>query len=144
MNKAWTFNDGGKHCSKRKGNRDCGIRAVAIALHIPYDVSVALCKQFAHAGRMGSRSVAKGIFKQDLDALLKSHGWEWCKAPQFVGRKARAADMPAGTVIARMSHHYAAVIDGVVHDAWNSSEKMVYGYWKQKSSHTPQDNLIIN
>jgi hypothetical protein len=37
--------------------------------------------------------------------------------------------MPSGTVIARQSRHFVAVIGGQPQDIFDSSEKMVYGYW---------------
>jgi phosphotransferase system IIA component len=37
--------------------------------------------------------------------------------------------MPDGVVIARQARHFVAVIDGAVHDIWDCSHKMVYGYW---------------
>ena len=67
--------------------------------------------------------------KDVMDAVLHDLGWEWCKAPKFEGRKARCSDME-GTVIARQSKHFVAVIDGIPHDIFDSSEKMVYGYWR--------------
>ena len=34
-----------------------------------------------------------------------------------------------GIIIARQARHFVAVKDGVPHDIWNCTNKMVYGYW---------------
>ena len=125
----FVFNDGGRADSGRKGTTgDCGVRAMSIALGIDYDAAY---KELAQANKDNGRakSVRSGIMKDVYDAVLKRYGWIWHPAPKFVGRKARCFDMPSGTVIARQSRHFVAVIDGTPHDIFDSSEKMVYGYW---------------
>ena len=105
------YNDGGRVESGRRGIAgDCAVRAMAIALELDYDA----------------------CYKEIYDAILKRHGWVWHSAPKFKGVKARAEDMPDGVVIARQARHFVAVIDGAVHDIWNCSHKMVYGYWAKK------------
>ena len=128
---AYQHNDGGKAGAGFKGNGDCGIRAVAIALELPYNDSRKLLKEYAKKGKQGNGQISRGIYKEDMDAALRSRDWIWRSAPKFTGRKARYQDIPRGRVIVRMAKHYAVVIDGVLLDAWNSSEKMVYGYWEK-------------
>ena len=94
-----------------------------------YQDSRKLLKEFTAKGKAGNRAISRGIYKDDMDEALKSLGWSWRKAPHPPGRKARCGDLPAGRHIARMAKHYAAVIDGSLYDAWDSSHKMVYGYW---------------
>jgi hypothetical protein len=128
----YNHNDGGRLASGFKGKSgDCAIRAMAIACCIPYNEARSRCKDASAVGRLGSRATARGMYKEDFTAALSKLGWRWFSAPKFEGRKARGTDMPSGRVIARMSRHYAAVINGVVNDSWDSSEKMVYGYWGQ-------------
>ncbi len=129
---SYQYNDAGREAAGFVGNRDCGIRAVSIALGLPYTGARSLLKEYAKAGKQGNGQIARGIYKEDMAAALGSKGWVWHSAPKFIGRKARYGDIPKGRVIVRMAKHYAAVIDGVLLDAWNSSEKMVYGYWSQK------------
>ena len=126
----FVYNDGGRDAAGFKGKSDCGVRAVAIACNLSYADARKLLKEYAKRGKQGNGAISKGIYKEDIDAALRSIGWKWCKAPKYTGRKAKAKDLH-GTVIARMAHHYAAVIDGVVHDSWDSSNKMVYGYWSK-------------
>ena len=37
-----------------------------------------------------------------------------------------------GVVIAKQARHFVAVIDGVANDAWDCTERMVYGYWAKQ------------
>lgn len=126
---AYIFDDGGRAAAGYKGTAgDCGARAMAIALQIEYKQAYS---EIAEANKsLGyGKSARNGVHKDTLGAILARHGYRWYPAPKFVGRKAYAADMPKGRVIARMSKHFAAVIDGVVHDTFDSTYKMVYGYW---------------
>ncbi len=127
----YKYDDGGRSESGLKSKTDCGIRAVSIACEIPYQEARTLLKEFAARGKQGSRAISRGMYKEDMDTALRSIGWVWKSAPKFDGRKARYADLPHGRVIARMAHHYAAVVDGVLLDAFDSSHKMVYGYWQR-------------
>ena len=125
----YQYSDGGRIDAGFKGKSDCGIRAVSIACDIGYKEARKLLKEYAKRGKQGNGQIARGIYKEDMDAALGSLGWRWFPAPKFEGRKARYGDLPQGRYIVRMARHYAAVIDGVLLDAWDSSEKMVYGYW---------------
>jgi hypothetical protein len=125
----YKYNDGGREEAGFKSKSDCGIRAVAIACDMSYNESRKLLKEYAKRGKQGNGQISNGIYKEDMDAALRSIGWKWFSAPKFEGRKARYKDIPGGRFIARMAKHYAAVIDGDLLDSWDSSDKMVYGYW---------------
>lgn len=122
------FNDGGRAKYFKGFAGDCAARAMAIALNLDYKYCYNELAN-AHCARTGKKTARNGIYKSDFNEVMKRHGWEWRSAPKFDGRKARATDMPSGSVIVQMARHYAAVVDGVVNDTWNSSDKMVYGYW---------------
>jgi len=125
------YNDGGRALAGYKGKTgDCAVRAVAIATGIPYPEAYTSIAQL-NSVALGKRSVRHGTLKDTLDGYLKLLGWQWHAAPKVTGRKAKASDMPAGTVIARQSKHFVAIIDGVPHDIFDSSIKMVYGYWRK-------------
>lgn len=125
----YKYSDGGRSKAGYKGKSgDCGARAVSIATGMEYRDAIKLMKDFSEKGKLGSRAIANGVYKEDMDSALKSLGWEWVSAPKFNGRKARYSDIPE-TAILRMARHYAAVVDGVLLDSWDSSDKMVYGYW---------------
>jgi hypothetical protein len=126
---AFIFNDGGRLAAGYKGHAgDCGARALSIALKIDYKIAYQmLANKNAEWGY--AKSARNGIQKTLYDWVLKDLGYKWYSSPKFVGRKAYCSDMPKGIVIARQAGHFVAVIDGIPHDTWDSSEKMVYGYW---------------
>ena len=126
---SFVYNDGGRSEAGFKTQTDCGIRAVAIACDISYKDARGILKKAAKNGKQGNGQIANGIYKEDLNTALETLGFKWSPAPKFEGRKAKHYDLPKGKVIARMSKHFVAVIDNVIHDTWDSSEKMVYGYW---------------
>ena len=115
----FVYDDGGKKASGRRGvSGDCGVRAMAIALGLEYStcyIELAQAnKEFGY-----KKSARNGLMKEVFQSVF--------------GRKAYAFDLPTGTFIARMSRHYATVIDGVPHDIFDSSPKMVYGYWTKET-----------
>ena len=126
------YNDGGKSSTGRKGTSgDCGVRAMAIALGLDYDCCYKVLAQ-ANKNAGNKKSARNGLQKSIYDKVLKEHGWVWKSAPKFNGRKAYFSDMPKDkTVIARMAKHFVAVIDQEIYDIWDSSHKMVYGYWEE-------------
>lgn len=127
----YIYNDGGRKLSGFKGEaKDCACRAISIALGIPYaDVYNELAKANKLSG--GKRSARNGMPTIISTNFLMERGWRWTSAPQFDGRKAKAKDLPKGIFIARQAKHLVAVIDGVPHDTWDSSNKMIYGYWRK-------------
>lgn len=133
---AYIYNDGGRADAGFKGQAgDCGARAMAIALDLTYKLAY---DELAQANKDAgyAKSARNGIHKDVFSKVLKIQGWVWHPAPKFTGRKAYASDMPEGTVIVRMAKHYACVIDGVPHDTFDCSHKMVYGYWAKPSDKT--------
>ena len=126
---SYTHHDGGRSQYYKGTAGDCAARAMAIALQLDYKQCY---KQLAaaHALRTGKRTAREGIHKKTLSNVLAAHGWIWHAAPQFDGRKARASDIP-GRAVVSMAKHFAAVIDGEVFDIFDSSNKMVYGYWSK-------------
>ena len=122
------FNDGGRAAAGYKGQtRDCAARAMAIALELDYKTAYKEIAE-ANAVRTGKASVRHGTYADTLTDVLKRHGWVWQQAPKFTGRKARCSDL-SGIVIARQSKHFVAVVNGIPQDIFDSSYKMVYGFW---------------
>lgn len=126
---AYKYNDGGRAAAGFKGNAgDCVVRALAIALNLDYKE---LYKKLAKAnGKLGrAKSARNGVAKEIYEKVLRQYGYRWCQAPKFDGRKARTTDMRAGVVICRQANHLVTVIDGVAHDIFDSTQRMVYGYY---------------
>jgi hypothetical protein len=127
---AYVFNDGGKAATGRKGKSgDCAVRAVAIATGTDYETAYRMMAD--EAASFGYKKSARdGIHIQVMTAVLKKFDWAWVAAPKVAGRKARCADLAdKGTVIARQAKHFVAVVDGMPHDIFDCSDRMVYGYW---------------
>ena len=126
------FNDGGRKEAGYKGPAgDCAARAMAIALNIPYKTAYCeLAKVNKDHGE--AKSARNGVHNYIYSDVLKLHGWFWNPAPKFIGRGATCKDMPMGTVIARQAEHNVTVVNGIPQDTWDSSEKMVFGFWAKK------------
>lgn len=129
----YVINDGGKAESGRKGKSgDCVVRAIAIANDMDYETVYHMVSEEA-ANYGFKKSARDGIHNKVRDAVLKKLGWVWVSAPKIVGRKARCADLfDKGMVIARQARHIVAVNYGIPNDIFDSSNKMVYGYWVKK------------
>ena len=139
------ISDGGRRAAGFKGETgDCGCRAMALALGIPYreayDAINAVAKTEKAPCRSGRRSDARtGVFRKTLTNVLDGYGWEWVPLNKF-GQKVKhhlcVGEVPMDEpIIARVSRHFVAVIDGVIHDAFDPSRngtRMVYGYWRKR------------
>ena len=130
---AWYFSDGGRKKAGFTGKtRDCAARALAIAENMPYTEAYKLVAQ-ANKDAGGKKSAREGIMKNVFHKVLVQLGYQWHSAPKYDGRKARPRDFKLeGVIIARQAKHFVAVINGDCRDTWNSSHKMVYGYWKKQ------------
>lgn len=122
------YNDGGrsKYYQLEKVG-DCVIRAIAIATETDYKEVVEDTWEFTK--KYGCPINWRKIWQLYLEKI----GWEKVKAPKFKGRKARAKDLPKGRFIAQQATHLSAIVDGKPHDIWDTSDRMVYCYYRKKS-----------
>ena len=158
----FVYDDGGRVEAGFKGIAgDCGTRAVAIATGIPYrDVYNALQKlqkeyilecqakvaktksastkiYYSRAIRDG-QSVRNGTYVEVVHRFMNSIGWEWVPTMKFgTGCRVHLRDdeLPSGRIVCRVAKHYAAVVNGELHDIWDSQmdgNRCVYGYWRKK------------
>lgn len=140
----FTYDDGGRAAAGFKGKAgDCVARAVAIASGRPYaDVYAAL------AAGTGAQRVTKGRARKGATArnginttrqwfkdYMASLGATWTPT-MTIGSGCKvhldARELPAGRIVASVSKHYTAMIDGVIrdtHDPRRDSGRCVYGYW---------------
>ena len=135
--------DGGRQAAGFKGNAgDCVVRAVAIASEQPYQIVYdALgegCRtQRNTKGRKASARDGVNVKRKWFKDYMASLGFEWFPTMGIgTGCKVHLHDgeLPAGRLIVSVSKHYTAVINGVIHDAFDpqrNGKRCVYGYWTQ-------------
>lgn len=114
--------DGGRLDAGFKGNSgDCVVRAIAIATNEPYiRVRRGLAELYSEMTGGFHRSAANGVGVETAHAWLSNLGWE-----TVITKKSYLSDIPRkGIYIAALSNHYVAVVNGVIHDSWDSSVSM--------------------
>lgn len=146
------LNDGGRReagFTNKNTAGDCVARAVAIATGRDYGIvyaelaylneSMVLTKHRRARGKAGRRTASHGIWTKSklFKDYMKQQGFEWV-ATMSIGSgtkvHVRADELPMGRLVLRLSKHCAAVIDGVLHDAYDCSRdgtRAVYGYWRK-------------
>jgi hypothetical protein len=115
---------------------DCVVRAISVACKLPYKQVHgelrALCTIFAE-DRCYMRSRRKpsdpdgGVTEIIWRIYLNQLGWTWVP----VGQKLRHWDLPKGRLVVFVPAHAIALVDHVVHDAYDSwrGRRLVRGYW---------------
>ena len=157
----WVYDDGVRAAAGLQGKAgDCVARAIAIATGLPYTQIAAdlargnaaqrtvrhkriggrlVERRFSRAAQraIGALTADEGIntnrlwFKRYMEGL----GFRWTPT-MHVGKGCKvhlvAEELPAGRLVASVSRHYVAVIDGVIRDLTDPSRggtRCVYGYW---------------
>ena len=145
------LNDGGRGAAGFKGGAgDCVVRSIAIAANIPYmqvyeDLRLAneryaelrndrLAKRLSIKGSSPRNGNHRNVFH---DYIL-AQGFDWVPTMK-VGAGCqvhlRPDELPAGVLIAKVSKHLTAIIDGVIYDTHDPSRggtRCVYGYYIKK------------
>lgn len=133
--------DGGRAAAGFKGKAgDCAIRAIAVATGRGYAEVHAELSGFAfdterpRRGRSHSNQKV-GFSGSTIRRYMAKIGWKWTPT-MFIGSGCnvhlRPDQLPAGRLVVNLSRHVCAVVDGVVHDAYDPSRsgtRCVYGYW---------------
>ena len=140
--------DGGREAAGFQGGTgDCVVRSIAIATKLPYlqvyedlrqaNASYALerdNKVSRHLARKGS-SPRNGNHRDVFHDYILGLGFEWVPTMK-VGAGCRvhlrSDELPAGTLVVKVSKHLTTVIDGVIYDTHNPSRggnRCVYGYY---------------
>jgi hypothetical protein len=141
----WVETDGGRSAAGFSGKDagDCVARAIALAAGLPYRKVYEDLAAMTAACRIGERASARdGVSKAVWQAYIEAMGWQKQpveKVEDLMGRRRqpRPRDLPHGTFIARQANHLVCVKNCVVHDAWDSSERMVYAAWKLTGKPSP-------
>lgn len=133
--------DGGRADAGFKGTAgDCVTRAIAIATGKPYAEVYQELNQAGKSERAGKRKRGKssartGVYKTTIRKYMESIGWTWVPTMQIgQGCKThlRGDELPGGRIVASVSKHLVAVIDGAIHDTFDCSrqgQRCVYGYY---------------
>lgn len=142
------FDDGGRAAAGYKGDAgDCVTRAIAIVTGLPYaevyDELSRRQKAFG-AGRSKSAKVARrkssartGVFREVYEPYLRDLGYEWVPTMKIgSGCKVhlRGDELPGGRIIATVSKHLCAVVEGQIrdtHDPSRDGKRCVYGYYRK-------------
>jgi hypothetical protein len=123
-------NDGGRAAAGFKGKAgDCVARAVAIASGRPYaEVYSALADGMGSQRKSKGRSARSGVStrRKWFKDYMHSLGFKWVPT-MLVGHGCKVhlndAELPDGRLVVAVSKHYTAVINGVIHDTHNPSER---------------------
>ena len=140
----YKYNDGGRSEAGYKGRTgDCGARALAIATDTNYTEIYNLIIESAKSEKITKARPTRshprtGVWRDTMHQILTDMGWHWVakmKVGQGCTTHLSSDELPEGRIIVRLSKHYAAVIDGVLHDTHDCSRngtRCVYGYWTLK------------
>ena len=123
----FVYDDGGRKAAGYNGSAgDCVVRAVAIATEQPYKVVYDALSEGCRTQRLTKRSKPKGSARDGVNVrrkwfrdYMQSLGWKWTPT-MHIGSGCTVhltdGELPMGRLIAVISKHYTAVLDGVVHD----------------------------
>ena len=134
----WIETDGGRKAAGFKGKaRDCFCRAVAIAMELDYRKVYDSINQQAKTEKVGKgkkRSSARtNVYTFTARRFMRAYGWIWVPTMGIgTGSKVKLADLPPGRLVVRLSRHFTAVVNNVIHDDHDPSRggtRCVYGYW---------------
>lgn len=108
---------------------DCAVRAVSVALDTDWETAYA---KLATAGyRMGDMPSADSV----IGAVLRQNGFYRKtipnECPDCYTAEDFAIDNPKGVFVLGFGGHVAAVRDGTIYDAWNSSREIPIYVWFQ-------------
>lgn len=126
------YNDGGRSAYfKAKEVGDCVTRAFAIAARRDYKEVYNLIKQ------VSGKTPRNGVGKPTCRKVAEMLGGTWVSCMTIgAGCKVHLApdEIPMqGRIVAQVSKHLTAVVDGVIndlHDPSRNGTRCVYGYWK--------------
>ena len=109
---------------------DCAVRAVAAALGVDWETAYAMIARDGFL--MGDMPSSNGVW----GAVLRQNGFSrktipnTCPDCYTIG--AFAEDHPSGVYVVGTGNHVAAVIDGEILDAWDSSDETPVYYWQKE------------
>lgn len=110
---------------------DCAVRAVAKALNTTWEQAYKLISNagFNMCDMPSSDSVWGAVLRQYgyyRAAIVSDRYSDYYTAQMF------ASDHPYGTYVLGFGGHAATIVDGVIYDAWDSSNEVPQYYWYKK------------
>lgn len=141
VNPSWVYDDGGRSECYKGVTGDCVVRAISIVTGRPYQEIYDAVWEEAKLSRLkrDRSSPRNGVATKVTRRYMESIGWEWLPT-MGIGSGCtthlKSSELPAGRIMARCSKHIVAVVDGVVHDIYDSTRegtRCVYGYWRKPS-----------
>lgn len=109
---------------------DCAVRAVSMALNISWENAYALITAAGFA--MGDMPSSNSVW----GAVLRQHGFSRMnlpdECPDCYTAEDFAHDHPRGIYVLGFGNHVATVRDGIIYDAWNSSNEIPQYVWYRK------------
>lgn len=127
----FVYDDGGRRMYFRAANvNDCVVRSVSIATKRDYK------SVYDETRRLLGYSPRNGVYHKDVKRVMEHFGGKWV-ACMKVGKGCTVHlannEVPMkGRIVCNLSKHVVAVVDGVMHDTYDSSRngtRCVYGYW---------------
>lgn len=125
----WIYDTGGREkYYKAVHVGDCATRAFAIAAEMDYKEAYMMVKEYNDG-----ETPRNGVFGYIIVEMMEDLGWEYVKYNDPDAYLADAEIPTDKVIIGWLGNHFAAVINGVLHDTWNSSKskrtKGFKGYW---------------
>ena len=140
----WIYDDGGRAEAGFKGQTgDCCCRAISIATKRPYKEVYDLINEYGKKEKTGKRKKHKsnartGVYTGTFRKVMEHYGWTW-HPTMTIGSGCNVhltgEDLPSGRIVCRCSKHFVAVVDGIIHDTYDSSRdgtRCVYGYFSKE------------
>ncbi len=133
----FNYNDGGRSASGYKGHAgDCVCRAICIITGKPYKEVYEVLATGNATQRKGKRGSSKDGIKTAARGIntkrkwfadyMTSLGFVWTPT-MLIGQGCKvhlcADELPKGKLIAKVSKHFTAIIDGVINDTHNPSKR---------------------
>lgn len=108
---------------------DCAIRAVSVALDVPWDEAFDMIAHMAKA--MGNVMHNNAVF----GSVLRQHGFYRAvipnTCPDCYTIKDFCIDYPQGVYVVGTGSHVVAVVNGNYIDTWDSGNEIPVYFWKE-------------
>ncbi len=129
----WIYDTGGREKYYKALNvKDCVTRAIAIANGMDYKETYMALKKYN-----GGDTPRNGMYASVYSKMLEDLGWEYVSCSdagqEMFFREGLLPD--EDVIICKIDRHLVTLIDGVIHDTYDSSgkgNKKVLGYWRKR------------